>query len=76
MHVDAAYLNPHPVPPRTIAATKMAPAMEPIMMLVPLGPVEKEETKMNCVTIMCILDMQHNVQNVQQECFNNYNKNV
>lgn len=35
----AAYLNPQPVPPRTMAATSTAPAMEPIMILVPLGPV-------------------------------------
>lgn len=36
-----AYLNPHPVPPRTMAATRMPPAMDPIMILVPLGPVTK-----------------------------------
>lgn len=36
------YLNPQPVPPRTMAATSTAPAMEPIMILVPLGPVTKE----------------------------------
>lgn len=35
---DPAYLNPHPVPPRTMAATSTAPAMDPMMMLVPLGP--------------------------------------
>lgn len=34
-----AYLNPQPVPPRTIAATRMAPAMDPMMRLVALGPV-------------------------------------
>lgn len=34
-----AYLNPQPVPPRTIAATRMAPAMAPMMRLVALGPV-------------------------------------
>lgn len=33
-----SYLNPQPVPPRTMAATSTAPAMDPIMMLVPLGP--------------------------------------
>lgn len=33
------FLNPQPVPPRTMAATSTAPAMEPIMILVPLGPV-------------------------------------
>lgn len=38
-HAVAAYLNPQPVPPRTMAATSTAPAMEPIMILVPLGPV-------------------------------------
>lgn len=38
-HAMAAYLNPQPVPPRTMAATSTAPAMEPIMILVPLGPV-------------------------------------
>lgn len=32
------FLNPHPVPPRTIAARRIAPAMDPIMILVPLGP--------------------------------------
>ena len=35
-----SYLNPHPVPPRTIAARRIAPAMEPIMILVPLGPAK------------------------------------
>ena len=35
-----SYLNPHPVPPRTIAARRIAPAMEPIMILVPLGPAD------------------------------------
>lgn len=33
------FLNPQPVPPRTMAATRTAPAMEPMMMLVPLGPL-------------------------------------
>lgn len=33
-----SYLNPQPVPPSTMAATRTAPAMEPMMMLVPLGP--------------------------------------
>lgn len=37
-HAASAYLNPQPVPPRTMAATSTAPAMEPIMILVPLGP--------------------------------------
>ena len=32
------YLKPQPVPPRTMAPTRMAPAMEPMMMLVPEGP--------------------------------------
>lgn len=36
-----SYLNPQPVPPRTMAATRTAPAMEPMMMLVPLGPREE-----------------------------------
>ena len=36
-----SYLNPQPVPPRTMAATRTAPAMEPMMMLVPLGPGEE-----------------------------------
>lgn len=40
-----AYLKPHPVPPRTIAATRMAPAMEPIIRLVALGPVIKDYGK-------------------------------
>lgn len=40
-----AYLNPQPVPPRTIAATRMAPAMEPIMRLVALGPVTEDHGK-------------------------------
>lgn len=35
----SSYLNPQPVPPRTMAASRMAPATEPIMILVPLGPV-------------------------------------
>ena len=35
-----AYLKPHPVPPSTMAATRMAPAMEPIIRLVALGPVK------------------------------------
>jgi len=34
-----AYLKPQPVPPRTIAATRIAPAMDPMMRLVALGPV-------------------------------------
>lgn len=34
-----AYLNPQPVPPRTIAVTRMAPAIDPMMRLVALGPV-------------------------------------
>lgn len=38
-----SYLNPHPVPPRTIAARRIAPAMDPIMILVPLGPVQRKE---------------------------------
>lgn len=37
-----SYLNPQPVPPRTMAATRTAPAMEPMMMLVPLGPREED----------------------------------
>lgn len=36
-----AYLKPHPVPPSTMAATRMAPAMEPIIRLVALGPVKE-----------------------------------
>lgn len=40
---QSSYLNPQPVPPRTIAATRMAPATEPIMILVPLGPVGVKE---------------------------------
>lgn len=36
----AAYLKPHPVPPSTMAATRMAPAMAPIIRLVALGPVK------------------------------------
>ena len=39
--VFVSYLNPQPVPPRTMAATRTAPAMEPMMMLVPLGPGEE-----------------------------------
>lgn len=35
-----AYLKPHPVPPSTMAATRMAPAMEPIIRLVALGPAK------------------------------------
>ena len=35
-----AYLKPHPVPPSTMAATRMAPAMELIIRLVALGPVK------------------------------------
>lgn len=42
---DNAYLKPHPVPPRTIAATRMAPAMDPIIRLVALGPVTKDHGK-------------------------------
>ena len=38
--MSVSYLNPQPVPPRTMAATRTAPAMEPMMMLVPLGPGE------------------------------------
>lgn len=38
-----SYLNPHPVPPRTIAARRIAPAMDPIMILVPLGPAQRKE---------------------------------
>ncbi len=34
-----AYLNPQPVPPRTIAVTRMAPAIDPMMRFVALGPV-------------------------------------
>lgn len=37
-----SYLNPHPVPPRTIAARRIAPAMDPIMILVPLGPAQRK----------------------------------
>lgn len=33
------YLKPQPVPPSTMAATRMAPAMEPMIRLVALGPV-------------------------------------
>lgn len=40
---QSSYLNPQPVPPRTIAATRIAPATEPIMILVPLGPVGVKE---------------------------------
>lgn len=40
---QSSYLNPQPVPPRTIAASRIAPATEPIMILVPLGPVGVEE---------------------------------
>lgn len=40
---QSAYLNPHPVPPRTIAARRIAPAMDPIMILVPLGPAQRKE---------------------------------
>lgn len=36
----SSYLNPHPVPPSTMAAIRMAPAMEPMIRLVALGPVE------------------------------------
>lgn len=36
---QSAYLNPQPVPPRTMAASRIAPATEPIIILVPLGPV-------------------------------------
>lgn len=39
---QSSYLNPQPVPPRTIAASRIAPATEPIMILVPLGPVGSE----------------------------------
>lgn len=39
----SSYLNPHPVPPRTIAARRIAPAMDPIMILVPLGPAQRKE---------------------------------
>lgn len=39
---QSSYLNPQPVPPRTIAARRIAPATEPIMILVPLGPVGAE----------------------------------
>lgn len=35
-----AYLKPHPVPPSTMAATRMAPAMEPIIRFVALGPAK------------------------------------
>lgn len=41
---QSSYLNPQPVPPRTIAATRIAPATEPIMILVPLGPVGVKES--------------------------------
>lgn len=44
------YLKPHPVPPRTIAATRMAPAMDPIIRLVALGPVVKDYGKKNIRT--------------------------
>lgn len=40
---QSSYLNPQPVPPRTIAASRIAPATEPIMILVPLGPVGVKE---------------------------------
>lgn len=40
MPEQSSYLNPQPVPPRTIAARRIAPAMEPMIILVPLGPVE------------------------------------
>lgn len=39
--MSVSYLNPQPVPPRTMAATRTAPAMDPMMMLVPLGPGEE-----------------------------------
>lgn len=41
---QSSYLNPQPVPPRTIAASRIAPATEPIMILVPLGPVGVKES--------------------------------
>lgn len=41
-----SYLNPQPVPPRTMAATRTAPAMEPMMILVPLGPGEEGRARL------------------------------
>lgn len=41
-----SYLNPQPVPPRIIAASRIAPATEPIMILVPLGPVGAKSARM------------------------------
>ena len=38
-----SYLKPQPVPPRTMAAIRMAPAMEPMIRLVALGPAEVAE---------------------------------
>jgi len=40
--VDVPYLKPQPVPPSTIAASSIAPAMEPMMMFVPLGPGDRQ----------------------------------
>lgn len=37
-----SYLKPQPVPPNTIAAKSIAPAIEPIMIFVPLGPVDRQ----------------------------------
>lgn len=41
---QSSYLNPQPVPPRIIAASRIAPATEPIMILVPLGPAGAKES--------------------------------
>lgn len=52
---QSAYLNPQPVPPRTIAASRIAPATEPIIILVPLGPVEGKDSGCEgrvCVTLL------------------------
>ncbi len=40
-----SYLKPQPVPPNTIAANSIAPAIEPMMIFVPLGPVDRQRTK-------------------------------
>lgn len=54
-----AYLKPHPVPPSTMAATRMAPAMEPIIRLVALGPVKGYGGKKTWVSALASLYHRH-----------------
>lgn len=45
LYNEISYLKPQPVPPSTIAASSMAPAKEPMIMFVPLGPADTHTQK-------------------------------